>query len=296
MKVMITKVALAAALAACVATPVAAEPSVTSDLATEARIGRWLGPDGAYLPFSTDEEVLEFLRTAEVVSTKVIEGSLNRPLKLLLLKEGVRAHAIFRTVNVERETMRNVQEHARGFRDHYEYEVAAYELSRLLGLDNVPPAILRNFGRERGSVQLWVEQAMGVGERLSHGIDKQYEQFWLFQKQNMAVFDNLIYNFDRHPGNMLVDSRGQAWFIDHTRAFKKLPALNGRADIKVCQRSLYEKLRQLNSEAVQERLDPYLTKVEIDALMARQKKLVKFLEKKIKQYGEDAILFQFVRT
>lgn len=296
MKTYTLKAAWFLAFLALAALPVGAESPASTDAPQPAPTGRWLGPDGVYLPFTTDAEVIDFLATAEVVSTQVIEGSSNRPLKLLLEKDGVRAHAIFRTVEVEREAMRNVQEHARGFRDHYEYEVAAYELSRLLGLENVPPATLRTLGREKGSIQLWVEQAMGVAERLESGIDKRYEQLWLFQKQNMAVFDNLIYNFDRNPGNLLIDSTGQVWFVDHTRAFKKLPALNGRGDIKVCQKSLYENLRNLDPKTVRERLDPYLTNVEIDALMVRKKKLVQFLEKRIKQYGEDAILFQFVQT
>ena len=278
------------------AAPAFAEPTTNSTASTFQASGPWLGPDGKPLPFTTDAEVLDFLRTAAVVETKVIEGTSSQPLRLLLEKDGVQARAIFRTVQVERESMRFVQEHARGFRDNYIYEVAAYELSRLLGLHNVPPATLRTLDRKEGSIQLWVEQAMGVADRMEQGIDKRYEQLWLFQKQNMAVFDNLIYNFDRNPGNMLIDSRGQVWFVDHTRSFKKLPALNGRDDIKVCERSLYENLRGLDPELVEERLDPYLTQVEIDALMARQKKLVKYLERRINRHGEDAILFQFVRS
>ena len=296
MNIRITSFVLAAAL---VASAAAAEPanSIRSESSVDSsRTGRWIGPDGKYLPFTTDAQVIEFLRTAEVVDTKEIEGSSNRPLRLLLEKDGVRARAIFRTVDVERESMRHVQEHARGFRDNYTYEVAAYELSRLLGLRNVPPATLRTFDRQKGSVQLWVEKAKGVVDRIEEGIDPNHEKLWLYQKQNMAVFDNLIYNFDRNPGNILIDVLGQVWFVDHTRSFKKLPALNGRDDIKVCERSLYENLRNLDPEEVREHLDPYLTEVEIDALMARKKKLVKFLEKRIRRHGESAILFEFVRS
>lgn len=259
-----------------------------------ASAGRWMGINGQTLPFTTHGEVLEYLRTAEVVGSVEIKGSLNRPLKLTLEKDGVQAHAIFRTVEVERDEMRHVQEHARGFRDSYVFEVAAYELSRLLELDNVPPAVLRNIGREKGSVQLWVEQAMGVEERMEQGIDSRYEQLWLFQKQNMVVFDNLIYNFDRNPGNILIDSSGKVWFVDHTRSFKELPVLSDRAQMKVLEKRFWDRLRDLDPEAVRERLDPYLDGREIEALLARQKKIVKTIKKRIAQYGEQAILFEFV--
>jgi len=270
--------------------------TATAAVADGPGLGRWLGPDGEPLPFTTDAEALEFLRTAEVVESEEIGGSINRPLKLTLELDGVRAHAIFRTVEVERAEMRNVQEHARGFRDSYVFEVAAYELSRLLGLDNVPPATLRTLDGEDGSIQLWIEQAKGVEDRMEEGIAEQHEQLWLFQKQNMVVFDNLIYNFDRNPGNMLIDPYGKVWFVDHTRTFKILPSLADRGDVKVCERKLWEGLRNLDPEEARERLDPYLTRVQIDALLARRDKLVKMIQKKIARHGEQAILFEFVRS
>lgn len=258
--------------------------------------GSWLSKGGNPLPFRDDAEAIAFLESAEVVGSQEIAGTSSKPLRLDLVKDGVRARAIFRTVNVERAKMDRVQEHARGFRDHYVYEVAAYHLSRLLGLDNVPPATLRNLDGKEGSIQLWVEGAQGIHERLEEGIDERFEKLWLFQKQNMAVFDNLIYNFDRNPGNMLLDGRGKVWFVDHTRAFKILPSLNHRDDIQVVERELWENLKALDPEIVRQRLGPYLRKTEIDALMVRRDKLVTLIAKRIARHGEEAILFQFVRS
>ncbi len=261
------------------------------------RPGQWLGRDGQVLPFTTHAEVLDFLRTAEITGSELIPGTSSRPLKLTLEQDGVQARAIFRTVNVERDKMVNVDpKHARGFRDNYLFEVAAYELSRLLGIDNVPPATLRTIGREDGSIQLWVEQAQGVEQRLENGIDPRFEKLWLFQKQNMVLFDILIYNFDRNPGNMLIDARGKLWLVDHTRSFKFLPSLIHRGDLKVCERRLWEGLRDLDSAAVNEALAPYLRQTEIDALLKRQQKLVKMIEKRIAQHGEQAVLFELVRS
>lgn len=258
--------------------------------------GSWLSPEGGILPFASDAEALEFLRTAEVVATEKIPGTTGKPLQLVLEKNGVRARAIFRTVDFERATVPGDPQHARGFRDHYAYEVAAYELSRLLGLDNVPPATMRRIDGRKGSIQLWIESAQDVERRLAEGIDERFRQLWMFQKQNMAVFDNLIYNFDRNPGNMLLDSRGKVWFVDHTRAFKILPVLNGRKDIRVVERQLWQNLRELDPAVVRERLKPYLEATEISALLARRDKLVKLIAGRIARHGEQAILFEFVRS
>ena len=258
--------------------------------------GNWQAREGGVLPFRSDAEAIAFLQTAEVVASEEIPGTSGRPLKMVMEKDGVQARAIFRTIDVERARMDNVQEHARGFRDHYVYEVAAYELSRLLGLDNVPPATMRTLDGKEGSIQLWIESAQGIEERLAEGIDERHRQLWMFQKQNMAVFDNLIYNFDRNPGNMLIDYRGKVWFVDHTRAFKILPALNGRSDIKVLERELWQNLQELDPARVRQRLDPYLKATEIDALLVRRDKLVKLIAKRIAKHGEQAILFEFVRS
>ncbi|MCZ6485490.1 MAG: hypothetical protein O6826_07330, partial [Acidobacteria bacterium] len=65
----------------------------------------WLGPDGKPLPFQSNVEVEEFLRTAEIISRERIGEGLNNFLKVLLEKDGIRMHAIFRDVHVERSQM-----------------------------------------------------------------------------------------------------------------------------------------------------------------------------------------------
>jgi len=64
----------------------------------------WLGPDGNALPFKTDDEVLEFLRTAKVVSMQNIPVGVTRPRQAVLEKDGIRSRAIFRDVDSEMES------------------------------------------------------------------------------------------------------------------------------------------------------------------------------------------------
>ena len=59
----------------------------------------WLGPDGEILPFTSPDEMEAFLETAMVIEIKRIDMGVTHPMKLLLEKDGVRLHAIFRNLS-----------------------------------------------------------------------------------------------------------------------------------------------------------------------------------------------------
>lgn len=257
-----------------------------ADVDSPAAAGGWLDAEGRPLPLS-EAEILDFLRTAEVVASRELTEGINRPLKVTLEQDGVRVHAIFRTVDEER---RDGGKRFGGFRDRYVYEVAAYELNRELGLDNVPPVVLRNLGGRRGSLQLWIEQAVSENRRILRGDRISRPASWVRQRHAMWVFDNLIYNFDRNPGNVLVDTAGKMWLVDHTRSFKSLPRLASEDRIVVCDRRLWERLRTLDRAGLRHRLHPFLDPVEIGTLLKRHKMLVAHIERLIAERGEDKVL------
>ena len=140
----------------------------------------------------------------------------------------------------------------------YQYEIAAYRISRLLGLDNVPPAVYRratwNEIRQRfhedmldrrGSVRravLWDDDGSAPGAAVywvkglrSVGLEKKARwQSWLKDGEipkgkaalardlsTMVVFDFLIGNWDRFSGgNLPTDSSQQRAFLrDNDRSF-----------------------------------------------------------------------------
>ena len=275
----ITRWVLIAALAAAI-------PSAA--VATE---GRWQGPDGEWLPFTTDEEVLDFLSTAEVVAKKEIGKGINHFLKVRLRQDGVEAHAIFRSVDRFRARF-TTQDHVYlGFHDSDIYECAAYETSRLLGIDNVPPCTTRKIGRAAGTMQLWIEGARDGEELRALGLRAPSSVAWVRQRQTMLLFDGLIYNFDRNQGNLLVDERWKLWFIDHTRSFYKSPEVPDLKEIVWCERGVWERLRALDRATVERHLGEYLGKVQIAMLMKRRDAVVEHLEKRIAVHGEDIVLF-----
>ena len=60
---------------------------------------QWLAADGEPLPFASEDEILDYLRSARVVERKRIDAGVNRPFKVTLERNGITAHAVFRTVD-----------------------------------------------------------------------------------------------------------------------------------------------------------------------------------------------------
>jgi len=279
---------LAAALAA---QAPAADPATAPAPATS----RFLDSDGKPLPFATEAELLEFLRTADVKSEKHLSTGINFPLKLVLEKNGVRADAVFRDVDEDKGAATSGGgRNSLFFTDSYIYEPAAYELSLMLGLDNVPPATLRKNDNKKGSVQIFIQNAMTELKQIKDNIKAPDDQMWKKQVQMMNVFDALIYNTDRNRGNVLITPDWKLWMIDHTRAFRRNDTLQDPDSIKQCERGMYQKLKTLDEKQVRERLKDYLTTFELSALLTRRKLLVERIDKVIAENGEDKVLYTFV--
>ncbi len=267
---------------------------LTLSAATAAAQPNWLDADGQPLPFTSNAAAVEFLANAEIITQKQLNDGSNKPLKLTLQRDGITAHAIFRTVD-HKVNQRNLPRQRRELRDSYIFEVAAFELSQMLGIDNVPPATLRTLGGKRGSVQLWVENATSESRRIANQQQPKKPASWHRQKQALALFDSLIYNFDRNTGNMLFDASGKLWYVDHTRTFKTLPALPWAANIQICDEQFWNALRALEPAQVRIRLSPYLSPLQISTLLERRTRLVRKIEQLIAERGIDAVLYQAER-
>jgi uncharacterized repeat protein (TIGR03843 family) len=96
-------------------------------------------------------------------------------------------------------------------------EVAAYELSKALGWDIIPPTVIR----------AGADAELGEGS-LQHFVDADFEQhhFTLVederhheQLRKICLFDVLANNTDRKSGHCLVDRSGHIWGIDNGLCF-----------------------------------------------------------------------------
>ncbi|MCH7825367.1 MAG: hypothetical protein IH849_11230 [Acidobacteria bacterium] len=250
----------------------------------------WYGQDGEPLPFVSHDEALSFLRQAAVLESEEIEGSQNRPLRMVLEKDGVRARAIFRRVY---ETWQ--REWIRGrwhlyLIDRAISERAAYVVARMLGFDNIPPTVLRELDGKRGTLQLWLE---GM-ETQSELIERRAEMSpgWADQMAGIWVFDNLLFNADRHPGNLLIDRVGRVWMIDHTQAFQYDERLIDIDQLRRIPRPMWERLREISEAEFEEALADSLNDQQLGAFFKRRRRLVELIEGLIAELGEARVLLE----
>lgn len=254
----------------------------------------WLGPDKEPLPFQTHEAAVEFLTTAQVLDREQIPVGVTRSHRVLLHRNGVRARATFKNVHDVRERVRLADgTFVMYFRDTYLNEVAAYELSRLLGMDLVPPTVIRELRGQEGALMLWIEDATMEVDRRDRGLEVPDEALWRRKLADMTIFDSLINNIDRNLGDILYDPDWNVWLIDHSRAFGRDRVLSRPERISRCSTTLFEGLKALDRQTATERLSPYLPRFEIRGLMARRDAILDILEERIATHGAERVLFSY---
>jgi len=258
----------------------------------------WLDIHGEPLPFQSDGEIEDFLRTAEVTDSTIVSEGITMPRRVVLSREGISAHAIFKDVDVERH---KVTERTCGrghfyldWRDSHVYDNAAYVIDRMLGINRVPPGVGRRIGGSSGTMIIWIEGTMTESERRKTGLQPPDPVAWNRQMQIMHIFNNLIARRDVNPGNTLIDADWRVWFIDSTRAFGNVDDLLCAESITSCERGLFERLQSLDDAQLRQQLGPYLPRSEINALLKRRKKIVANLLDLIDQRGEEAVIFDMM--
>jgi uncharacterized repeat protein (TIGR03843 family) len=99
-------------------------------------------------------------------------------------------------------------------------EVAAYELSTLLGWGIVPPVVEREGPRGIGSMQLFIEH-----DPAAHYFAKRSDETLHPQYVRLAAFDLITNNADRKGGHVLLDRSGHIWGIDNALCFHRIDKL-----------------------------------------------------------------------
>jgi hypothetical protein len=171
--------------------------------------------------------------------------------------------------------------------------VAAYRVARLLGIDNTPPTVSRRVQGSQGSLQAWLEGAMTDTQRREGNLRPPVWQLWLEQERVMRVFDNLIYNDDRHTGNVLMGADGNLWMIDHTRAFQRHDELRDPNLVTRIERTIWQRLQDLPDETLAGAVEDLLQRRDVDAFVERRRRLVAHIRALIEERGEAAVLFEW---
>jgi hypothetical protein len=274
----------------------AAAPGAAAAVNTRYDGYEFLDADGHPLPFQTDEEIEHYLSTSSVVSVTKIPVGISRPTKVLLAGDAIRLHAVFKDIDDERRNVRDPSVKGRGglyliWRDSYIYDVAAYKVDRLLGLDRIAPIVIRKLKGDKGSLQIWVEGTITENNRRQKGYQPPEIARFNQQRETLRVFDNLVANRDANLGNTLIDGNWRLWFIDCSRCFGTSDELLYPEAITHCDRQMWNGLKSLDRSTADDVLSPYLSRGELNALFKRRDKIVDKLQAAIDEWGEELILF-----
>jgi len=238
----------------------------------------------------------EFLKAAPVVDSSQFGRSeaVARPYKLTLEKDGVRHLGLWKGIDkVEG-----------GQADRWRYEIAAYRMDRLLGLNMVPLTIERRYKEDRGSLQLWTENEMTLKSKndAKVGVPPRYLFGWNRATYLQRAFDNLIANEDRHANNILITNDWRMILIDHSRAFRTskkfttslINSEKSREGPKLMSelpRAFVEKIKGLTAESIRAAVGEYLNDDEIRAVLLRRDLILAEVDRLIKKFGEENTLY-----
>jgi hypothetical protein len=244
-------------------------------------------------PNLTDEQKKEFLLHAKVIASKQGGKGITHPYRLTLTDGTITHDASFQPVDEHTFRKEFSDGHTElNFVDSYHYNIAGYELARMLGMnDMVPVYVERRWNGQTGSLSWWIPWKWDEVMRHDQGLHAPDIDAWNKQMFKIRVFDQLIYDTDPNLTNVLITEDWRIWRIDFTRAFRQYNSLLDPKDLEMCDRQLLQKLKELNFDEVYARTQPHLNKSEVKALLARRDKIVQIFQKLVAQKGQGAVLY-----
>jgi len=228
----------------------------------------------------SDTQIEHFLKEAKIVRTKSIGKGVTGSTRATL-SDGTLTHdAQIQTVDEKKAQFDAPGATEFNFQDSWKFNVAAYRVDRLIGLQMVPVSIERTWKSTPAAFTWWIDDVlMDEGKRLKDKTQPPNSGTWNEQMQLVRIFDQLIYNVDRNMGNLLIGTTWRIWAIDHTRAFRSHNTLKSPANVTRCDRQVLDRLKQLNKETLKREIGSYVSEYQINGLLARRDKIVELIEK-----------------
>jgi hypothetical protein len=244
------------------------------------------------------EQIKTFLKTAKVIRTRSTDKGVTAP-KRLTLSDGVTTHdAVFQAIDEYKQVANLSGGRGRApttelrFVDSYKYNIAAYELARLLELDHMMPVYVeRRVNGMIGSISWMVPTLMDEGERLKKKLQPPDPNEWNNQMYRMRAFSSLVRDTDRNLTNVLVSPEWKVVMIDFSRGFRLQHELQHLADLNKIDRRLLARLESLSRPALKTATKEVLNNDEVDAVMARRDLLVAHFKKRVAELGEDQLRY-----
>jgi hypothetical protein len=240
----------------------------------------------------TKEQIKQFLLTAKIVNSQDAKKGVTHTMRLTLSDGTITHDASFQSIDEHKAEMKLASGTELNFVDSYKYNIAAYALAELVGMDDmVPVYVERKWKGNTGSLSWWLPYKMDEVERHKQKLTPPDADAWNNQMYKIRVFDQLVYDTDPNLTNVLILEDWKIRRIDFTRAFRLNKELKDPSDLVRCDRQLFEKLKALDVNALTEKTKHYLSKDEVNAVMARRDKIVAQVQKMITEKGESAVLY-----
>jgi len=241
-----------------------------------------------------------FLETAEILRAEPLGSGVTGSMKVYLKSGDVEKKAAWKCVDDRLAT---------GGLDCWRFEIAAYRLDKLIGLNMVPPAVEREYLGRKGALVLWADSKYSALAMSEQGIqipeaasDRAAKMGYVFR-----LWQCLIANDDPTLENILYTEDWRIILIDHSRAFRADKEYTDRLVLGVdgikkhengspylirrVPRDLFARITDLDEAAVKRAVGPYLTDREIYAVAVRAKLIKAEIATMVHHYGEDSVLY-----
>jgi len=241
----------------------------------------------------TNKEIEEFLLTAKIVGAKPAQIGSTHSLRLTLSDGKLTHDAHYQPIDEHKAITQMANGRTEmNFADSYKYNIAAYRLAEMLGLDDmVPVYIERKYKGDSGSFSWWLPVKMNEEQRVKQKVEVPDADAWNNQMYRVRVFDQLVYDDDANLTNVVIDNDWKIWRVDFSRAFRLKKGLRDPGDLVRCNRQLLERLKKLDGDQLVERTKHFLTKDEVKAVMIRREMIVERFQQLITEKGEAAVLY-----
>jgi hypothetical protein len=132
---------------------------------------------------------------------------------------------------------------------------------------------------------------MSEAERRKQNATPPDLEAWNRTYQKMELFDQLIFNVDRHLKNVLVTVDFDLRLIDHSRSFRAWNELRNPERVTRFSRSVLDGLRKLEYADLRKRVGRYLVDDQIRGLLARRDAILALAATQVAERGEAAVLY-----
>jgi hypothetical protein len=176
--------------------------------------------------------------------------------------------------------------------DSYTYELAVYELDKLLGLGLVPATVERQLDGRTGSLQVFLEGVETEKSRLRKNLQPPDLQAYQDQLEDINLLENLTCTPRQDLGDILIQTdTWKVWRVDFSEAFMPATELLPERLIRRASRRFTSALRGWDEAQVRRKLARYLNMAELEALITRRHLILEEIDRLIREKGEAAVLF-----